>query len=153
MESIARLPLIVGRPLIAALLLPGCALAAPPESARAAPGHAVAHSVAATAVDSEPRSIRIAYHDLDLATPEGIAALYVRIRRAAAEVCDATRPLTGTRMIRPEMDACIRRSVIATVRQIGVPGLAALDAEQQVLLEEAASRPACEAPPRAKIII
>jgi hypothetical protein len=43
--------------------------------------------------------------------------------------------------------------VAATVRQIGVPGLAALDAEQQVLGEDAAARSTCEAPVRARIII
>ncbi len=155
MRSMARLPFAVWSAAVAVALLPGYAAAAPPDGASAGPPRTATatRSVPQGGTAGEPRSVRIAYHDLDLATPEGIAALYVRIRRAAIEVCDAARPLTGTQLIRPEMDACVRRSVGATVRQIGIPGLAALDAEQQVLGEETAARPACEAPVRAKIII
>lgn len=146
----ARLPVTVWLAALLATLASGLASAAPPEARAAASAR---NSAPAGAAD-EPRSIHIVYHDLDIATPEGIAALYVRIRRAAAELCDANRPVTGTRMIRAEADACVRRAVGATVRQIGVPGLAALDAEQQVLSESAAApRPACDAPMRTKIII
>jgi UrcA family protein len=155
MGIIARLPFSVWLPAVALALLPAYAAAAPPDRPatgvqRVAPAE---RSISQGGANGEASSVRIAYRDLDLATPEGIAALYVRIRRAAVEVCDAGRPVTGTRVIRPEMDACIRRSVGATVRQIGIPGLAALDAEQQVLGDEKAERPACEAPVRAKIII
>jgi len=155
MGSIARLPFSVWSAALTVALLPAYAAAAPPDASAVHPPRATtgARSIPQGGTAGEPRSVRIAYHDLDLATPEGIAALYVRIRRAAVEVCDAGRPLTGTRVTRPETDACIRRSVGATVRQIGIPGLAALDAEQQVLGEETAAPPACEAPVRAKIII
>jgi UrcA family protein len=155
MRTFAAPPMMAWLPvLVAVVLAPGYAAAAPPDGRTAGPGRTSAtRSVSAGTPSGEPRSIRIAYHDLDIATPEGIAALYMRIRRAAVEVCDASRPLTGTRMIRPDSEACVRRSVVATVRQIGVPGLAALDAEQQVLTEEEAARPSCDAPVRAKIII
>jgi UrcA family protein len=155
MGSLARLSVTAWLAVLAAALVPGYAAAAPPDGPSVSPvrATAAARTIAAGVASGEARSIRIAYHDLDLATPEGIAALYVRIRRAAADVCESNRPLTGTRMVHPEMDACVRRAVVATVRQIGIPGLAALDAEQQVLSEEIASRPTCEAPVRAKIII
>lgn len=154
MRSIARLRATFWLPLLSAALLPAHALAAPPDGVSASPPrNASGTRGPPVGTGGEARSIRISYHDLDLETPEGIAALYVRIRRAAVEVCDAGRPLTGTRVIHPEMEVCVRRSIIATVRQIGVPGLAALDAEQQVLGEEMAARPTCEAPVRAKIII
>jgi UrcA family protein len=155
MRSIAGLTAKAWLPILAAsLVAPACAIAAPPDDLGAGAAHAAAaRAVRSTTPPGEPRSIRIAYHDLDIATPQGIAALYVRIRQAAVDVCDAARPLTGTRMIRPETEACVRRSIVATVQQIGVPGLAALDAEQQVLGQEAAARPSCEAPVRAKIII
>ena len=155
MGSMARRPSTVWPAAFAVGLLPAYVAAAPPDgpAAGAPRTTAAARSIAQGGTAGDPRSVRIAYHDLDLATPEGIAALYVRIRRAAVEVCDAGRPPTGTRVIRPETEACVRRSVGATVRQIGVPGLAALDAEQQVLREEAAAPPACETPVRAKIII
>jgi UrcA family protein len=102
--------------------------------------------------DAAP-SVRIAYHDLDIATPQGIATLYVRIRRAAADVCGAGRPETGTRLSTGAIDACTRRAVDATIRQIGVPGLVALQAEQQALSEAASQGPQCEIPPRPRIII
>ena len=151
----ARLPVTAWCTAVTVVLLPAYAAAAPPDGASAGAPRAAsaARSIPQGGNAGEPRSVRIAYHDLDLATPEGIAALYVRIRRAAVEVCDAGRPLTGTRVIRPETEACVRRSVVATVRQIGIPGLATLDAEQQVLREEAAPPPTCEAPVRAKLII
>jgi UrcA family protein len=148
MGSIAGLPVTAWLPILAAAFIaPGVAAAAPPD------GLSTAASRAAATTPGESRSIRVAYHDLDITTPEGIAALYVRIRRAAVDVCGAARPLTGTRVIRPETEACVRHAVVASVRQIGIPGLAALDAEQQVLGEEEAARPSCEAPVRAKIII
>jgi UrcA family protein len=133
-----------------------------------APGLAVADRAAAPAATPAPqpslkrspqgsgdtRSIRIAYHDLDLATPEGIAVLYLRIQRAADELCGAERTPTGTRLLPPRTDACVRDTVAATVKQIGVPGLAALDVQQQVLREAASETPLqCERPPRARIII
>jgi UrcA family protein len=156
MGSIARLPVTAWLPVLVAAVGPVCTMAARPDSPPA--GRALAAPAARTAVTvsapADARSIRIPYLDLDLATPQGIALLYLRIRRAAAELCDASRPVTGTRMIRPEAEACVRRSVGATVRQTGVQGLAALDAEQQVLGEEtAAPRPMCDAPVRAKVII
>jgi UrcA family protein len=154
MASIARLPLTVWLSILAVGLAPGCAASAPPDALSGGSAHdaPAARAVSQGSVPREASSIRVSYHDLDLATPEGIAALYVRIRRAATQVCDANRPGTGTRVISPEADACVRRSVVATVRQIGVPGLAALDAEQRVLSEEA-PRPMCDAPVRARIII
>ena len=155
MRSIAGLMSREWLPILLALLVvPACALAAPPDGLVAGAARAAAlRAGRSPAPPGEPRSIRISYHDLDISTPQGIAALYVRIRRAAVEVCEADQPLTGTRMIRPETESCVRRSVVATVRQIGVPGLAALDAEQQALEDEAAARPSCDAPVRAKIVI
>jgi UrcA family protein len=156
MRITAKLPTTAWPAVFAIALAPGCVASAPPDSltggaARAAPA---ALTAAPGSTQGGGSSIRIAYHDLDLATPEGIAALYVRIRRAAAEVCDANRPVTGTRMVQREAEACVRRSVVATVRQIGAPGLAALDLEQQALGEETPPpRAMCETPVRARIII
>ena len=146
MGSKKRLPCTAWLSLLLLALASGNAFAAPPgQTGRAAsPG----------ASNSDLRSIRISYHDLDLATPQGIANLYIRIRRAAAEVCDAERPPTGTRVERPAAAACVRSAIVATVKQLGVPGLAALDTEQEAIAAfESTTKPQCEVPARSRIII
>ncbi len=143
MGSMGRLPCMTWIAGFALVFVAGSALAAPP----AASSHA-------TPSGSEPKSIRISYHDLDLATPRGIAALYIRIRRAAADVCDVERPPTGTRVETTAAAACVRTAVAATVKQLAVPGLAALDTEQEALEADAvAARQQCEVPTRTRIII
>jgi UrcA family protein len=98
-------------------------------------------------------SIRVRYHDLDLTTPEGVAALYLRIHRASRDQCGASSPPTGTRLISAASSVCVRVSISAAIRQIGVPGLAALDAVQQALDAATSSVDLCDRTPRAKIII
>ncbi|MBS0393659.1 MAG: UrcA family protein [Proteobacteria bacterium] len=135
--------------LLAPLALPGVSAAADP--ARAAP-----HRTAAPARTPAPeaQSIRISYRDLDVTTPQGVAALYLRVRHAAEDVCGARQAPTGTRLLAASTDACVRSTVRAAVHQIGVPGLAALEAEQQALHEAAVpDRSLCDAPRRVKIII
>ena len=150
-----KLPCAVWLAVVLATLAPALAQAAPPTLQGSAPVRPVSQrSVGSNSADRESRSIRIAYHDLDLTTPEGIAALYVRIHRAAAELCDANSAPTGTRIVAAGANACVRNSISATVKQIGIPGLATLEAEQQVLgTSVAAPKPQCDAPARAKIII
>jgi UrcA family protein len=103
--------------------------------------------------DSVVQAIRVPYGDLDLNTPQGIATLYVRIHKAASELCDARRPAIGTRLISTVAKSCVRSSVAATVKQLRVPGLATLHAEQQALQGAAAATSLCEPSPRARIII
>ena len=138
--------------LLVAIIAPGCALAAPPIAVplRAAP------AANPPADPAGVRSIRISYRDLNLETPQGIATLYVRIRRAATEVCEAGNPLIGTRIIGESSERCVHTAIATTVKQLGVPGLAALEAEQQALSEAvAAPKPLCDRPAaaHAKIII
>jgi len=71
--------------------------------------------------------IRIAYGDLNLATPAGVAILYQRILGAAKQYCEPDRVLTGTRLS-PNYDHCVQTAVAATVRKINQPGLSALHA-------------------------
>ena len=150
-----KLPCAVWLAVVLAALAPALAEAAPPSTQPSEAARRVSQrAITPSAADGESRSIRIAYHDLDLATPEGIAALYVRIHRAAAELCDATNAPIGTRIVAASASACVRASVAATVKQIGVPGLATLEAEQQVLGTAATPpKPQCDAPARAKLII
>jgi UrcA family protein len=71
--------------------------------------------------------IRIVYHDLNLATPAGVAALYARIRAAAEHYCDPARPVTGTRLS-TAFDRCVKDAVATTVQKVNQPGLSALHA-------------------------
>jgi UrcA family protein len=108
------------------------------------------------AVASDPSgapTMRLSYQDLNLSTPQGIAALYLRIRRAAMQVCEEVRHTTGSRLD-PTYDRCVQGAVTATVKQIASPGLAALEVEERVL-GDAASRAQnlCGRPGRAKLII
>ena len=138
------------------VLAPAWALAAPPAVAAAntaASTQATSRS-SFNAADAVAPSIRISYRDLDIKSPEGIATLYVRIRRAASELCDAGRAPIGSRLVNEHSERCVRTTIAATVKQIGVPGLAMLDAEQRALGEPAGvGRPSCAGPEQPKIII
>jgi UrcA family protein len=103
-------------------------------------------------VDGDVPSIHVVYGDLDLNTPEGVASLYLRIRHAAAELCDSKRVVTGSRLS-SAFDGCVRSAIAATIRRVGVAGLATLHAEQQALQEEPVPKPDCAQPTRARIII
>jgi UrcA family protein len=153
MDSIDRLSHALGLLLLGAALAPGLANAAPAATpSPQAQQPAVKRGPAAASDDK--RSVRIAYRDLDLATPEGIAALYLRIHRAADELCGAERAPTGTRLLPTRTEACVRDAVASTVKQLGVPGLAALEVQQQLLREAASEAPLqCDRPVRARIII
>jgi UrcA family protein len=155
MGTVRKLPFATGLAALVALFGPGLALADPAPAAGMAKGHPSAtRQVAGSRDSAEPRSIRIAYSDLNLKTPEGVAALFIRIHRAADELCGANSAITGTRLVGSAAEACVRSSVAATIRQIGVPGLATLDAEPLVLGGAAGpAKPQCDTPVRAKIII
>jgi UrcA family protein len=65
------------------------------------------------------------YADLNLKSPEGIAALYRRIERAAVEVCDMPQ---GTRQLRieSEIKACRNDATDRAIVSAGLPRLNAL---------------------------
>lgn len=73
--------------------------------------------------------IRIAYSDLNLSTPAGVATLYQRIRGAAKQYCEPERLLTGTR-VSTTYDHCVEEAVATTVRKLNNPGLSALHASR-----------------------
>jgi UrcA family protein len=70
-------------------------------------------------------TIRVTYQDLDLATSAGVSTLYKRIERAAAEYCESTRLVTGTR-VSTAFSRCVQDAVTTTVKKIDQPGLSAL---------------------------
>ena len=91
---------------------------------------AAALPVAASQATAGSDTMRVHYSDLNLSTAEGVATLYDRIRSAAADYCEPTRKITGTR-VSPGYDRCVRDAVATTVRQIGNPELTALHASRK----------------------
>lgn len=69
-------------------------------------------------------AVRVAYHDLNLATEAGNTALYARLEKAAAKVCvvDDIRDLAAV----AARASCEQKALERAVRTVGSPRLAAL---------------------------
>lgn len=68
----------------------------------------------ATDYGREPLSVKVSVKDLDLRTPEGVAALYVRLHNAARYVCgyEATAMLAEKVALSRCVDAAIANGVV-----------------------------------------
>lgn len=87
----------------------------------ALPSHAEKASLGSTEAPS--RIVR--YADLNLATPEGVRALYGRIQAAAWKVCgDIVAPHNGPSAI--ESGKCRQTLIDVAVQQVNKPALTAL---------------------------
>ena len=75
----------------------------------------------ATDYGREPRSAKVLVKDLDLTTPEGVAALYVRLRNAARYVCgyEATAMLEE----KVALNRCVDAAIGNAVAQVGSANL------------------------------
>jgi UrcA family protein len=72
-------------------------------------------ATAAASGEAAP-SVTVRYHDLNLNNPEGIAALYGRIRGAAGDVC---RPLESRELARTSLwNACFNHAVADAVKAV-----------------------------------
>ena len=84
-------------------------------------------ALAALPAAAQDRSVAVPYADLNLATPEGQAALDQRINRAARQVCGLDEVRTGTRL-RSNIDReCFRQARTQVKQQV-----AAALAQQQL---------------------
>lgn len=90
-------------------------------------GLVAAFPLAVTQAAPEKPVIHLRYHDLNLATSAGVEVLYRRVQQAAAEYCESTRALIGTR-VSVAFDRCVKDAVATTVKTIDHPGLTALHA-------------------------
>ena len=75
--------------------------------------------------DSPLPSMTVSYADLNLRSPEGIAALYKRIRHAAVEVCDMPQR-TRQLYIETEIKACRIDATEGAIARADLPRLGAL---------------------------
>jgi len=73
----------------------------------------------AASAGEEPRSITVKFGDLNIATAEGAAALYTRIRTAARLVCSQPDPLWNTR-------SCVDKAIADAVTKVNQPALFAV---------------------------
>jgi UrcA family protein len=79
-------------------------------------------SAVASAGSSAESSRTVAFGDLDLTHPAGVAVLYQRIRAAAVEVCRPVleRDLTFAAHSR----SCVQEAIARAVNQVNAPALA-----------------------------
>lgn len=81
-------------------------------------------AIAGPAQVSPPTQI-IAFADLNLNSPAGVARLYRRIQRAADQVCEFPPDLRELRAVR-ESKSCKARAMERAVIQVDIPALHAL---------------------------
>ncbi len=73
------------------------------------------------AAETDPPQTTVKYADLNLASPEGAAALYARIHRAARQVCS---PLDGRDLTsKMQMDSCVHKAIASAVAKVDQPAL------------------------------
>lgn len=78
-------------------------------------------TVCSAAEPLNPLQRTVKYADLNVSKPEGAAALYVRIQRAARQVC---LPFDGDRLSsKARMGACVHKAIADAVAQVGEPAL------------------------------
>lgn len=78
---------------------------------------------ARAALPEQASSVRVAYGDLNLATPEGSRELYARIASAAREVCGPVDP--GNLESLAAANDCKARAIAQAVRDVHSPNLTA----------------------------
>lgn len=77
-----------------------------------------------TAAETDPPQTTVKFADLNVSTPQGTAALYARIQRAARQVClplDGRDPSSKT-----QMNACVHKAIADAVAKVDRPALFAV---------------------------
>jgi UrcA family protein len=91
---------------------------------------AVWSTLGMASADVQVRTKSVSYRDLNLANPQGAAALYRRITRAAEEVCGPAEQ-TGSLLPRPGFRECVRRAIAEAVAKVDRPELSAYHAQRE----------------------
>jgi UrcA family protein len=77
-----------------------------------------------TAAETDTPQTTVKYADLKVSNPEGAAALYARIQRAARQVC---LPLDGRDLSsKAQMSACVHKAIADAVAKVDQPALLAV---------------------------
>jgi UrcA family protein len=77
----------------------------------------------AVAVSSDLPQATVKYTDLNIASPEGAAVLYARIRRAAEKACSKADGDVDTY---GERQVCINKAILGAVTKVNAPALSAI---------------------------
>jgi UrcA family protein len=77
-------------------------------------------SAGSSAFADEVRSETVKFYDLNMATPEGVKALYGRIHLAAERVCFQSDPV-----LRSGNAACARKTEANAIEKVNLPQLTA----------------------------
>jgi UrcA family protein len=74
-----------------------------------------------SATETDPPQTTVKFADLNVSNPQGAAALYARIQRAARQVC----PHVDMRDLgsKGRMDACVNKAIADAVAKVGQPTL------------------------------
>jgi UrcA family protein len=81
-------------------------------------------TVCTAAEPTIPPQTTVKFADLKVSSPDGAAALYGRIHRAARQVCDR---LDGRDLIsKARMDACVQKAIAGAVAKVDQPALFAV---------------------------
>lgn len=87
---------------------------------------------AARASNIEPTSETVHFADLNVASPEGAAMLFKRIRAAAQEVCRDLDAGYFDLALMQRHEACVRNAIGSAVEQVGTPVLRGYAAAQGI---------------------
>lgn len=93
-------------------------------------GFAVWNTLATTSTEAQVPTETVSYRDLNLANPQGAAALYRRIKHAAQEVCGPAEQ-AGSRLPRPGYSECVQRAIADAVAKVDRPELSAYHAQKE----------------------
>jgi UrcA family protein len=86
-------------------------------------GFAFSLATVCTAAEKDPPQTTVKYADLNVSNPEGAAALYARIQRAARQVC----PVLDVRNLTSEAHAaCVHKAIADAVAKVDQPALFAV---------------------------
>jgi UrcA family protein len=78
-------------------------------------------TVGTAAEPMNPLQTTVKYADLTISNPDGAAALYTRIQRAAVQVC---RPYDGRDLgSKRRMSSCVHKAIADAVAKVGQPAL------------------------------
>jgi UrcA family protein len=87
----------------------------------------------------EPRSVTVRFGDIDTTNPQGAAALYRRLKSAAASVCQDLEP--GKELVRvPLYINCIQTALSTAIVKVDRPALTAYAAAHGVPTGDSAIR-------------
>ena len=109
--NLRRTPAVVAAATLAALTLIGTA------------------SLAHAAAPSNTEQVVVRFDDLNLATPAGLQALYLRIQNAARSVCGSAE-LPGSRVASEAWTDCVTASIRGAISEVNQPALTAYYATQ-----------------------